>query len=126
MPCGGVLRVEEVNLDAGSRAGVLEGRVDPRREAFLARREETVDGVLVRLWQPGDRYRPLGATGTIKLQDQFTNRKIMAMERLSLPVVCFKEETIVWCPGLPPADDWRIKGRTDKALRLTFTPGTSE
>ena len=126
LPCGGVLRVEEVKLDAANRAGVLEGRVDPRREAFLARRRESADGVLVRLWQPGDRYRPLGATGTIKLQDQFTNRKIKAMERMSLPVVCLQEKTIVWCPGLPPADDWRIKERTDKALRLTFTPGTAE
>jgi len=126
LPCGGVLRVEEVKLDAGSRDGVLEGKVDPRREAFLDRRMESADGVLVRLWRPGDRYRPLGASGTIKLQDQFTNRKIKAMERTLLPVVCLQEETIVWCPGLPPADDWRIKGRTDKALRLTFTPGTAE
>ncbi len=126
LPCGGVLRVEEVKLDAESRAGVLEGKVDPRHEAYLARRMESANGVLVRLWQPGDRYRPLGASGTIKLQDQFTNRKIRAVERMLLPVVCLKEEAIVWCPGLPPADDWRIKGRTDNALRLTFTPGTAE
>ena len=126
LPCGGVLRVEEVKLDAESRAGVLDGKVDPRHEAYLACRSEFENGVLVRLWQPGDRYRPLGASGTIKLQDQFTNRKIKAVERMLLPVVCLKEETIVWCPGLPPADDWRIKGRTDNALRLTFTPGPAE
>ena len=126
LPCGGELQIEAIELDAAQRARILGGEVDPGRRAYLAHPGEPVSGVFLRIWQPGDRYRPLGAPGTIKLQDQFTNRKIRSAERKLLPVVCLKEDTILWCPGLDPADAWRIDECTDDALMLTFTPGSAE
>jgi tRNA(Ile)-lysidine synthase len=73
----------------------------------------------VRRWQMGDAYRPLGAPGRQLLSDQFINRKIPRTERVRLPVVCVGAVP-VWCPGLPPSDDYKLLHETDVAVRLTY------
>jgi tRNA(Ile)-lysidine synthase len=67
----------------------------------------------------GDRYQPLGSSGTAKLSDLLINRKIPAERRETLPVVLAGSE-ILWVPGLPPAESSRLAGPTKGALRLTW------
>jgi tRNA(Ile)-lysidine synthase len=73
----------------------------------------------------GERYRPLGAPGSQKLQDAMVNRKIPAVLRDSLPVIRAGAE-ILWAPGLLPSENHRCSESENRALRLTWTaPGAA-
>lgn len=67
--------------------------------------------LLIRWWQPGDRFRPLGLGGSKKLQDFFTDAKIAVFERNRIPLLCDREK-ICWVAGY----------RLDERVKLS--PGT--
>ena len=81
-------------------------QVEPTR-ALLA-----LPGPEARLWlrppQPGDRMRPLGFQGRIKLSDLFINEKIPQWARAGWPVVECQGE-ILWLPGLRVAEAARLR-----------------
>ncbi len=63
-----------------------------------------------RSWQPGDRIRPLGGTGSRSVAVLLRESRVAAGRRMSWPVVVADDATIVWVPGicrsgerLPPA-----------------------
>jgi len=124
LPDGAVLRAAVVALDAALRGRICVGEFDDGRTAFLAARG-TSDAFSIRLWRAGDRYRPLGAAGEAKLQDQFVNRHISRGLRGRLPVVCASDGAILWVPGLPPAHEARIGEGTVLAVQLTYFTGNS-
>lgn len=124
LPDGGRLRAVRVALDLEFRRRICAGELDDGRTAFVAAVE--TDGVFsIRLWRAGDRYRPLGAAGEMKLQDQFVNRRIPRELRGRLPVVCARDGAIIWVPGLPPAHEARLLEGTPVAVQLTYTPANS-
>ncbi|MFC2145355.1 tRNA lysidine(34) synthetase TilS, partial [Actinomycetota bacterium] len=51
--------------------------------------------VKVRSWEEGDRFYPLGAGGSKKLQDFFTDHKITVNKRANIPVF-YDKEKIIW------------------------------
>ncbi|MFM7742491.1 MAG: tRNA lysidine(34) synthetase TilS [Verrucomicrobiota bacterium] len=112
--CG--LLVEMVDVDTDSWAALSAGGVSPDREAYVV---APADDLVWRGRAGGDRYRPLGSSGSAKLSDLLINRKIPAEKRESLPVV-LAGSAILWVPGLPPADSARLHGPTKGALRLTW------
>lgn len=121
LPQGTRFMAETVQIDSALRDSIINGAYDENHYAFLRKEEkDPIPGFDLRRWQPGDRYRPLGSPGTSKLQDIFTNRKISPEERNQLPVVCVDNDTILWIPGLPPADSHKIDRFTNHALRLTY------
>lgn len=117
---GYVVETEVWALDAVMRQSILSGQVDPANEAMVdLPGEELLD---LRGWQPGDRFHPIGAPGSKKLKDWFIDRKIPQKERKQLPVVCTAGGEVVWVPGFPPAERYKINARTKQALRLTYRP----
>jgi len=70
----------------------------------------------------GDRFRPLGAPGTVKLQDFFVNAKVPWEQRARVPIVTAGNE-IAWVAGYRIADFARITDATRLALRLGLTAG---
>jgi len=99
------------------------GKIDPAKKTYLVPPKKPSNGVwCVRPWQPGDKYRPLGAPGRKKLQDLFTDKKIPLKERHRLPVVCNEGDEPLWVPGLPPAHALRVLAGTKAALELTYRP----
>ncbi|MDR2429449.1 MAG: tRNA lysidine(34) synthetase TilS [Puniceicoccales bacterium] len=117
-PSGGVLSVAAVRMTEPLLWEICAGAFSPGVEVFLA----TPPGALfARFWREGDSYRPFGLNGTRKLSDAFADKKIPAVERRRLPVVC-DAEGIAWVPGLPPAHRLRIGTLARTALRLTWTP----
>ena len=63
---------------------------------------------LVRSRAPGDRYRPLGRSGSVTLQDELVNRKVPREERPRVPVVTVGER-IVWVVGSRIAESERVR-----------------
>ena len=119
LPDAAVLRLMGSLDGEEARMVIDQSSVDEAREVFLD--AESVGGSLqVRTWMPGDRYTPLGAPGSRKLQDLFTDRKVPVSRRRRLPVVLSRESRIAWCPGLPPAQECRVTNDSRKVLRLTY------
>jgi tRNA(Ile)-lysidine synthase len=64
-------------------------------------------GLLLRSPRPGDRMRPRGGRGSRKLADLLVDAKIPRGVRGGLPVLVTAAGTILYVPGLRPADDAR-------------------
>ncbi|MHB9025609.1 MAG: tRNA lysidine(34) synthetase TilS [Armatimonadota bacterium] len=77
-----------------------------------------IDGPLtVRSWQPGDRFRPLGAPGNRKLQDIFVDARVPRRLRARVPLV-LDGHGIVWLAGFRIAERVKIVPTTKKQLIL--------
>jgi tRNA(Ile)-lysidine synthetase-like protein len=112
----GGLMVELVDVDEALWGNLSRGDISPAREVYVVAPPTTLS------WRgrvEADRYRPLGSPGSAKLSDLLINRKIPAEQREALPVV-LSAGSILWVPGLPPAESACLAGPTKGALRLTW------
>jgi tRNA(Ile)-lysidine synthase len=71
--------------------------------------------LVIRGRRPGDRYRPLGAPGSKKLKEILRAKRIPLDRRDGLPVF-FSGGDILWIPGLPVADGYKVKSSTRRVL----------
>ncbi|MEW6523758.1 MAG: tRNA lysidine(34) synthetase TilS [Bacillota bacterium] len=74
----------------------------------------------VRSRQPGDRFKPLGMTGTQKVKDYLIDKKIPVQLRQRVPVVVC-DDGVVWLAGLRLDDRFRVVPSTDQVLELRLT-----
>ena len=72
----------------------------------------------VRSRRPGDRFRPLGAPGTRKLQDFLVDRKVARNERDTVPLVVDGRDRIVWVVGQTVAEDFRVTDPSQGVILL--------
>ncbi|MBN2302241.1 MAG: tRNA lysidine(34) synthetase TilS [Lentisphaerae bacterium] len=73
--------------------------------------------IFVRSWQTGDRMKPLGMSGSKKLQDIFVDAKVPIEQRLNIPVLeCGGE--IIWLPGYRVARGWEVSDPESTALQV--------
>jgi tRNA(Ile)-lysidine synthase len=72
---------------------------------------------LVRSFQPGDRFRPLGMTGAQKLKELFINEKLAPEQRRRVPLVV-SNGRIVWVCGHRIADDAKVPSTAGQVLRV--------
>lgn len=75
---------------------------------------EYVDKIFVRVWQSGDKIKT--KSGTKKLQDVFTDKKVPKDERDRWPIVIIGKE-IVWVPGLQ-ASNRALSRSKNKCLKI--------
>ncbi|MGB4705181.1 MAG: tRNA lysidine(34) synthetase TilS [Candidatus Saccharicenans sp.] len=74
----------------------------------------------IRNRRPGDRYRPIGMKGQKKLKELFRERKIPLLEREIYPVF-LSGGKIVWVPGLPVAEEFRVTEETRRIFLIEKT-----
>ena len=103
-----VLSGERVQ-DAGAGA---EGRTEAWFDEEILAGDLTVGGP-----RPGDRFTPLGMTGSVKLSDLFANRKIPRPARERWPVISNNSE-ILWVVGLHRSRTAQISPDTHKAVHF--------
>ena len=72
----------------------------------------------VRSFRHGDRLRPLGMTGSRKIQDLFTDRKLPRERRHSWPLVVAGDGEILWIPGMARSRTALVTTATRKVLNL--------
>lgn len=120
LPQGRSLQSEEVFITPELRQLIFNGKINSEQEVYVNYDSKVSLLIKVRLWNPGDRYQPLRAPGTRKLQDMFTDKKIPLCERHLLPIVYEDIKGIIWCPGFPIAEPFKIEDNTQYALKLTF------
>jgi tRNA(Ile)-lysidine synthase len=74
--------------------------------------------MFIRSRRDGDRYWPLGSPGRKKLKEIFRAKGIAVQDRDRLPVfIC--GEKIVWVPGLPVAEEFKLTSETKTVFAIT-------
>jgi tRNA(Ile)-lysidine synthase len=73
--------------------------------------------LVVRSRKPGDLYRPIGAPGRQKLKEILRAKGVPASARDRLPVFLSGGE-IVWAPGLPVGDGYKITKATKSVFSI--------
>lgn len=75
------------------------------------------DELLFRRWREGDRFTPLGMTGSKKISDLFTDHKVPQSQKDSIWLVESRGE-IQWVVGIQQSDSSKVSGTTKQVLRL--------
>jgi tRNA(Ile)-lysidine synthase len=87
------------------------------------------DELILRNWQPGDWFVPLGMKGRKKISDFLIDLKIPIYDKRKI-LVLESEGKIVWVCGLRLDDKFKITDSTNKILKIEFhqkqTSGTNE
>ncbi len=87
----------------------------PGREFFDADRVGTP--VVLRHWRPGDRFQPAGMPTPVKLQDLFTNEKILPKQRRELIVAATAQGDLFWVEGLRISERFKLGLTTKRRLQ---------
>ncbi|MBN8249155.1 MAG: tRNA lysidine(34) synthetase TilS [Verrucomicrobia bacterium] len=107
---------------AGTRVQYRLARSRPRRSGHAASAAEAFDAdavgdwVLLRHWQPGDRFQPLGFPRPSKLQNLLVNRKVPAARRRQLLVAATRDGVVFWVESLPPGEAFKVTAASRHVL----------
>ena len=82
--------------------------------------------LLVRAWQPGDRFSPQGMRGkSKKLQDFFTDRKVSRHKRGKVPLLV-APEGILWVVGMRQDERFIVRDGTTRCVVASVSDRTLE
>ncbi len=76
--------------------------------------------IIVRNYRKGDRFTPLGMTGTQTLNKFFSNNKINPLKRSCIPVFLSGKQ-IIWIGGLRITDSIKVTTATKTVLKATIS-----
>jgi tRNA(Ile)-lysidine synthase len=79
--------------------------------------------LVVRNWQPGDRFHPAHSASEEKLKRLFSKKRIPSTQRSAWPVV-LSGRKIVWVWGFPVAEDFAWRPGMGDAVRIDSVPAT--
>ena len=104
----------------------MHSRRFPEKPASARSGNETFDAdkigqsIVLRHWQQGDRFQPIGMAVAAKLQDLFVNRKIPREERHKLLVLTTESGELVWVEGLRIAERFKLDNATVTQLKWSW------
>lgn len=77
--------------------------------------------LLLRRWQPGDVFQPLGMGGRHqKVQDFFTNQKLSRLDKENTWILEDSDHHIIWIVGKRSSDRFKINSDTIQLLKITW------
>jgi tRNA(Ile)-lysidine synthase len=104
-----------------SRAGLTGLKHVTGNELFDA--DRIGKRVILRHWQPGDRFQPIGMDRALKLQDLFVNQKVPREKRRRVVVATTGNGDIFWVEGLRIGDPFKLTNETRRRLRWEWRRG---
>jgi tRNA(Ile)-lysidine synthase len=75
------------------------------------------DGLVLRNWQPGDRFQPSGRRRAVKLKELFLRHRIPVSQRQLWPVLISNEQ-VIWVQGFPAAAGFAASDSSARRLIL--------
>ncbi|MFZ5564124.1 MAG: tRNA lysidine(34) synthetase TilS [Thermodesulfobacteriota bacterium] len=98
----------------------VSGEHNADRRTALFDAEKLACPLVVRNVRPGDRFVPLGMTGSQKISDFFINEKVAPEDRAACPVVV-AGGVIVWVAGHRMSELARLTPASRRVLKATLT-----
>lgn len=106
------MKIEKMNWNADS--------VIPRTKERVLLDVDAVDEQLIlRRWEKGDRFKPLGMKGFKKLSDYFIDRKWTSKQKESCWILC-NQKDIVWIVGERLDDRYKVTSTTKQVYSITL------
>ena len=98
-----------------SKKGLSTPKNAPREEFFDA--DKVGSPILLRHWQPGDRFQPIGLSQLVKVQDFFTNQKVPRNQRRKLVLAATAQGEIFWVEDLRISERFKLTKSTNRRLQ---------
>jgi tRNA(Ile)-lysidine synthase len=76
--------------------------------------DQLIFPLVLRNWQEGDRFMPIGMRNFKKLSDFFIDQKVPLPEKENIPIVINGNGEIVWVAGLRQDNRYKVTGSTKK------------
>jgi tRNA(Ile)-lysidine synthase len=96
-------------------------RPRPRKELFDA--DRVGPRIILRHWQPGDRFQPIGMKQPVKLQDLFVNQKVPRARRHELIVATTAQNEVFWVEDLRISEQFKLTTNTTRQLTWRWKQG---
>ena len=120
LPVPGTVTLRDLGVSLTTRmlapAREWKNQIEPRR--IFVDSGAVTSPLSVRFPRLGDRFHPLGATGSQKLQDFFVNSKVPRAMRPYVPLVLAGAD-ILWVAGYRIAEPFKARPETRCVLELT-------
>ena len=81
--------------------------------------DKIIGDMILRYRKDGDRFTPLGMSGSKKLKDIFIDMKIPQEERDKIPLICFGED-IGWIVGYRVSDKYKVTNESKNILEINI------
>lgn len=120
LPVPGVTIVPGWGLEVEAHPVSVQSPLNDSRFEELVDADVLGERVSVRQWQPGDRFEPLGATGSKKLQDFFVDSGVPRRLRSEVPLLVAGDR-IAWVVGHRIDRRFRLTEHSTRAMRLRAT-----
>ncbi len=104
----------EIRLCVAARRGAGGWQAAAGGEVFDAAKVGAK--IVLRHWQPGDRFQPIGLNAAVKLQDWFTNKKIPRARRRRLIVATTAGGEIFWVEDQRIGERFKLTAATQRRL----------
>ncbi|MGE5557729.1 MAG: tRNA lysidine(34) synthetase TilS [Bacillota bacterium] len=125
IPMGGSLEAEELPwkitslvIPAGSVPAAVIKSAPAHMAYFDLEKMRKEEGIRVRPWRPGDKFRPLGMMGRHKkVQDLLVDRKISPADK-ERTLVFINGDEIIWVAGIQVSDSFKVTEETVLLLAL--------
>jgi tRNA(Ile)-lysidine synthase len=98
-----------------SRSGSALPKPRPGQEHFDA--DKVGSRLVLRHWEAGDRFQPIGMEAPVKLQDLFTNLKIPRGERHELAVLTTAAGKLIWVEKVRISERFKLCSGTKRRLQ---------
>lgn len=108
---GWEVRIEECTLPAIFSGNPFDAWFDMNLLSFP---------LVLRCMKPGDRFVPLGMTGSRKVKDFFIDLKVPAEKRASTPLLASGEH-ILWVCGFRQDNRFKVNDTTKRILRVSLS-----
>jgi len=106
-----------VTIGWKTQAGKSVGRPKPRAGCEIFDANKVGSPILLRHWQPGDRFQPIGMAAAVKLQDLFINQKVPRTRRHELVVAATAKREVFWVEGLRISERFKLTEGTNRRLQ---------
>lgn len=93
-------------------------------EAFLDADKLSLP-LILRKWQPGDRFSPFGLAGSQKVKSFLTNQKVPSWQRKDVQIL-LSEGKVVWVVGIRIDDAFKVSNQTKRILHLKWLPSAPQ
>ncbi len=98
----------------------VRGRFDPENRIAFLDFDRCGEHLRIRYPDPVDRFRPLGAQRSRKLNDFLKSRGVNRYARARTILVSRPDHTVVWIPETAIGHDFRISSKTSRVLRISL------